>query len=62
MFEPCSGIKKYLQVKLNFPNESHKEKQVVVGLELNQILTLKFQFKKLCSIMIYIFTKGSLSY
>ena len=39
-FEPCSGIKKYLQVTLNFINLSRKEKRVVLGLVLNQILTL----------------------
>ena len=38
-----------------------KRKKVVVGLDLNQILTLNFSFNNLSSIIIYLFVQGYLS-
>ena len=37
-----------------------EEKRMVVGLELNQVLTLKFQFSNLFSIIICMFVQGYL--
>ena len=38
-----------------------EKKRVVVGIDLNQILTSKFRFNNLCSIIIYISAQGYLS-
>ena len=35
-----------------------EKKRVVVGLDLNQILTLKFRFNNLCSIILCMFGQG----
>ena len=42
-FESCSGIKKHLKVSFHFVNQSQKEKEVIVVLDLDQVLTFKFQ-------------------
>ena len=40
---------------------SQKEKRVVVGLNINQILMVNFWFNNLCSIIMYMFAQGYLS-
>ena len=42
--------------------KSQKEKRVVVGLNINQILMVNFWFNNLCSIIMYMFAQGYLSY
>ena len=47
--------------QLNFLNWFQKENRVAVGLDLNQILRLKFRFNNLCSIVKHMLAQDYLS-